>query len=111
MDRMEISNYSSEYFENVKYRISKYNRTSFVLNLEFLLKLDLELNDLSAFFDIKSTHGSEYKRVMSKTIEKPKEFLEKYPFYYENIARYCNVPEKIEFKAVSSIHRGKQKLK
>lgn len=103
MDRIEITNYTSEHFENVKYRISKYNRTSFVLNAEVLIKFDVGVDDLSAFADIRSTHGSEYKRVLSKEIDKPLEFLKENPHYYENMANYCNVPKKMEFplKAVS----------
>lgn len=112
MDRVEISNYTSEYIENLKCRISKYNRTSFVLNAEVLIKFDIGINDgITVFAEIRSTHGSEYKRVLSKEIDKPVDFLNENPHYYENMAKYCNVPKKMEFpiKAVSYIRSQEYK--
>lgn len=102
MDRIEISNYTSEYIENAKCRVSKYNRTTFVLNGEALFKFDIG-NDITVNIDLKSSHGNEYKRVFSKEVDKPIEFLKENPHFYENAARYCNIPKKMDFplKAVS----------
>lgn len=96
MDRVEISNYSSEYFENFKCRVSKFNRTTFVWNAEALVKFKIG-NDITVFFELKSSHGNEYKRVLSNEIDKPFDFLKANPHYYENFAKYCNVPKIMEF--------------
>lgn len=102
MDRIEISNYTSEYFENVKCRVSKYNRTTFALNAEALVKFEIG-NDVTVFIDVKSSHGNEYKRAFSKEIDKPFDFLTQNSHMYDNFAKYCNVPKKLElpFEAVS----------
>lgn len=106
MDRVEVSNYTSDVFTTVKCRISKYNRTTFVLNSEFALKYDiLESNNITCFGEVKSSHGNEYKRVGSKQMDKPIEFMQQHPHYYNNMAKYCNHPKVLEFpiKAVSYI--------
>lgn len=95
MDRTEISNYSTEFFESFKCRVSKFNRTTFVWNAEALVKSKMD-NDLIVFFELKSSHGNEYKRVLTKVVEKPFDFLKASPHYYDNFANYCNVPKKLE---------------
>lgn len=108
MDRVEVSNFTSEYFENVKCRVSKFNRTSFVWNAEALVKFEIG-NDISSFIDISSSHGNEYKRVAARHMDKPFEFLEQNPGMYENFAKYCNVPKKmvIPFKPVRTLNWSK----
>lgn len=55
MDRVEVSNYTSEYFENVKCRVSKFNRTTFVWSAQALVKFETG-NDITVFTDIRSAH-------------------------------------------------------
>lgn len=93
MDRVEVSNYTSEYFENVKCRVSKFNRTTFVWSAQALVKFEIG-NDITVFTDIRSAHGNEYKRVVSRQVDKPFEFLKENPTMYDNFDKYCNVPKK-----------------
>lgn len=106
MDRVEVSNYTSDYFENVKCRVTKFNRTTFVWNAEALVKFAIG-DDVTVFIDIRSSHGNEYKRIVSKNLEKPFDFLKQNPTMYDNFAKYCNVPKKLElpFKPVSTLKK------
>lgn len=94
MDRVEVTNYTDEYFENVKSRVSKYNRTTYVVNTEGNIKYPFG-NELRSLVELYAYQGNEYRLLGSKRFSKFCDIAHEYEQYYEMSKAFCNVPDKL----------------
>lgn len=91
MDHAETINISKAFFERLDCRISRYNRSTYVMNSRTDINFNFD-DQFTVDVAVSASQGNEYRKILSKRIDNFCTYMSKDKIIYDEILKYCNLP-------------------